>query len=330
MEIVATPQESRRVVGRLKRKLQEGSQPFRCRVGFQGGNRRDETVWWNPAAGIWSFANDELANRHWICFGVTHPDEHASPSITVEINIPKDVPSRSIAGALGKQGGDYFLTHSGRIGGGKKGVSKKAFLEFYEGERREIMWADGQSTERLVIGRIASPSFVNRLGAFVHAVDRFKRTFSEPAAGASLPEPDRLFFRPEFEGTRTYKTRELRQMTRNHGAVVRALNQLLDGELVGNTQHLDLFGWIGPHRKPFVFEVKTSTTTTDVYTGVGQLLIHAANWAEHATKILVLPELPGPALARALHELNIHVLTFKLRAGHARFHPNDAFKKLLG
>lgn len=83
--------------------------------------------------------------------------------------------NRFIAGAFGEgPDGTVYLLHSGKIGGGKKGVGKRAFLEQLHGT---MAWLnDGRDDLREVIGigALGTPGLIQGLATFIDAVAPFR------------------------------------------------------------------------------------------------------------------------------------------------------------
>jgi hypothetical protein len=190
-------------MGRIWAQLQEGAQPVESTIGFQGGQQR-ATVYWRPGERFWTYllqvarrpespenwvaaqpsesaaggsaSGVFLANRYWFCFGVTDPSATGGADITCEINVPYQGINRRVAGALVQDGlGQIYLTHSGKVGGGRKGIGKAPFLAFYQGARpRPVLWPDGQETEALLVAEVGSSGMAADIGRFVHQVAAFK------------------------------------------------------------------------------------------------------------------------------------------------------------
>jgi hypothetical protein len=61
-----------------------------------------------------------------------------------------------------------------------------------------------------------------------------------------------------------------------------------------------------------VYEVKTSTSRSDIYTALGQLFVHGTD--DNCKKVMVLPEIDPLAsdLYSALQKLNINIVKFEL------------------
>jgi len=188
-------------------KLVKGCQSFTRILGFKGGYATAE-VFWHPARGMWMHYDDQhIPNRHWCCYGVTNPKSAQQLDITVEINPPRSGYDRRIHGAFLQDGRSrVYLAHSGRVGGGRPGIGKSAFLEFSRGlQREQVLWPDGHTSEMFIVGRLSASRFPQQVASYVYEVSRFKDAVT--GAGAPLPAPTPAgSFSPEFEGEVEYLT----------------------------------------------------------------------------------------------------------------------------
>jgi hypothetical protein len=127
----------------------------------------------------------------------------------------------------------------------------------------------------------------------------------------------------EYAGEGTSKGHGGGKRTVEHGDVVKALEAVLRGN--GSSQKaqaIDLA--IVATAEADLFEVKTSARTTDVYTGVGQLLIHGECIKElfglPVKRHLVLPEKPKPSHGRHIsRKADINIVTYRKEGGTYRF-----------
>ncbi|MFC1559082.1 hypothetical protein ACFL39_00640 [Gemmatimonadota bacterium] len=128
---------------------------------------------------------------------------------------------------------------------------------------------------------------------------------TKPAASSS--------FKPEYSGLRKYRVKGQITTHQLHASTVNALCKMLVkfGLNPGNDQQRDLFIKGMKGAVEVLFEVKSSTTTTSIYTGVGQLLIHGTAEAKQPRKILVLPDLPTGTTMNVLTDLGIEVLCYE-------------------
>jgi len=123
-------------------------------------------------------------------------------------------------------------------------------------------------------------------------------------------------FRAEARGWRTGRRSDEIDYISNHGLVVDALRlwrseKLLpiDGEIV-NTALLDM-GVVRSNELVEVFEVKTSAGRSDIYSAIGQLMVHGT--APDCTRVMVLPgnEPIARDLQAALDRLKVVLVRFK-------------------
>jgi len=166
----------------LRAQLWAGAEVVRRNVGFQG-YASDFDLAWRPNEGFWSLLLDrppdesERSERYWCCFGSTIEPAH-SLNIACEINMPREGVNRHCAGAfLRDESGRIYLGHSGKIGGGRKGIGKAAFLE-HRGSKNivDVAWPNRGIGAMILIGEIGNAALLRRLGDFVCEVETFKST----------------------------------------------------------------------------------------------------------------------------------------------------------
>lgn len=130
-------------------------------------------------ADIWAMLTDGLQtkaeNRYWNCFGIGGHQNHASSRISVEINHPHHGVSRQIAGRfLRSETGRYAIGHSGKIGGGKKGITKEAFEKF-TGKNGIQVEIDGQIEQLSLLCFLdEGQNLIAKLSNFVHSAQAFR------------------------------------------------------------------------------------------------------------------------------------------------------------
>lgn len=143
-------------------------------VNFRGGGHYGN-VYWRPEELVWGlFEVLESESKYWIAWGVENPDGNIN--ITLETNPPLEGFSRRCSAAfLRDDKGRVVLGHSGRVGGGRRGIGKKAFLRYTDlNSRMLVQWPDGKYTEYLRIGEIGGADLKTGVATFVHEVARFK------------------------------------------------------------------------------------------------------------------------------------------------------------
>ena len=156
----------------------KGGQQVECVIGYQGGSETATLVWHSDVK-LWVMLEPErIANRFWCAYGTDDPTAHSMVSITCEINPPRLGINRQCAGLfIIDSAGAVHLAHSGKIGGGRAGIGKAAFV----GSRSQndlvpVMFPDKQEWEYIVIGRIDDADFLLDVAKFVHAVAEFKQS----------------------------------------------------------------------------------------------------------------------------------------------------------
>jgi hypothetical protein len=274
-------------------------------VGWQGGQAKRD-VHWHPEFKLWMCFDDSAANnRYWNAFGVGDPTKASGTlSIAVEVNSPFSGIDRRIAGAFARSSdGDLYLLHRGKVGGGRKGIGKTAFVMTYPGAISTVA-ENGQTSNAIIIGRFSQPEFQASVAAFVSLVDRFK-------AGLNVTPLDKTNgpqFKPEFFGTKILSPRAQIEAQCRHGIVINSLQGLLqaNGYVVGNTQRIDLRIPLN-NKSAAHFEVKTAADPYSIYAAIGQLYFHSRS---EDVRIAVLPETCAPDSLGVVKKLGIRVLLY--------------------
>jgi hypothetical protein len=310
----------------LKRKLKAALNCEGTRnIGFQGGNV-DRTVYSNGDGTLWvAFSRPSGISgvlRHWNAFGIYHPDWPAQ-RIIVEINIAIGSNNAQIAGFFAEDSdtGEIFLMHSGRIGGGRPGIGKSAFLVWSKAKREEVKEQNGAIRLGIAVGKLNDPDLASRIQNFVRVVQSFK---NEAASGKlGTPEFKRRIaefdkYSKEYSGTKKGIRGGAFEYVTYHGDIVQKLfdnrsSRLSRGEAVFNSQLIDLFvkkdGIISE-----VYEVKTTIGRQVLYTAIGQLVTHASLARADVAKFLVVPDdesIPKD-FAEAIAALGIQLRRFRL------------------
>jgi hypothetical protein len=247
------------------------------------------------------------------------PNSHSSVNITCEINPPTEGIDRRCAGVFLKDSGSgLYLAHSGKIGGGRKGIGKMNFLEQYSGSLEEVEWPDGVTAEVVLLGKIGGRSFVNNIAAYLRAVEAFKANATgQTPAPITEKNPD-LSFTPEFEGPKKkYKLTSAIESQCDHGTVVNTLHAELKalGFDAYKTSKIDLFLADGKTTITHLIEVKTDQSTTSLYQAVGQMMLHGALEKSDPQRILVLPGEVSTDTASRMKRLGIEIVRYDWKEG---------------
>jgi hypothetical protein len=147
-----------------------GAKQYKCKLGYKGGTVQAD-VFWLESVGIW-VAFQKIENRYWNAFGVKEPVDGENLDITCEINSPLIGINRMISGAFAMDDkGEMYILHSGKIGGGRKGIGKTLFRSNYK--YGLIKLDDG--LEYAQIGKLGDASLPNKTANFVREIDRIKK-----------------------------------------------------------------------------------------------------------------------------------------------------------
>ena len=213
--------------------------------------------------------------------------------------------------------------HTGDVGGGKKGVSGPGFRAWYGEPCSEVF--DGE--RRVRFGFIVIPlraldptrsarRYVDALGTFRDAVETKKVDVTSTAFMRCIRQFEAFYSEPRGRRTGNHPGR-IDYLSR-HGEVVDALRDWRKARPKGRASRIvkNVFIDMGVEdvRGELVelYEVKTSTTRTDVYSAIGQLVVHGP---ASCKKFVVLPagETLAADLASAFERQRITPLRFKLR-----------------
>ena len=212
--------------------------------------------------------------------------------------------------------------HSGRVGGGTKGVGKVAFLAWSNQRPLEAIDAEGGKREGIIVMPVEGIGASQSAARYIAQIARFK--IAVRAGELESPEfqkkqKDFEDFYAEAHGRRRGKRSSKIDYLSRHGEVVDALYEwrrqkgLAPGQRLVKNVLIDL-GCATGAALAEVFEVKTSATRSDLYTGIGQLLVHGTQGECLRTLVLPLDEPVPPDVHSALTRLNIALLRFELSA----------------
>ena len=176
---LADRNEIRKAYDKFEDHMTISGRKVKCFIYYQSGGKEGE-VTWRPELGIWSYFDPYAEKtRYWCAFGVEEPRLGASLSITCEINMPHEGIDLRIAGVFVRDAnGRIYITHSGRVGGGRKGISKSNFWKLYEGDQEiiDISWPNTKKSKAILIGALDDSKLAYRVMEFVNEVRRFKDT----------------------------------------------------------------------------------------------------------------------------------------------------------
>lgn len=340
-KIVTDISEIARLNEELGRRLSKSFTVQRVREITYPAGHHTGTVYFETAAGTavraWAPENRPEKLVNFLLAG--DPTASAWMQIDVQLNFPAGTYNRRMAGAFViDQDGFVLLAHRGKLARGRAGLPKAKVLgEFasYTVEADDL----GLISEVILISALDDPDLADRLWEFaVEAREVATRIASEEddkdadsdtptqskrggqdggAKPNSRPKDPLLKLRnyfDEYAGQGNSKGYGGGKRTVEHGDIVKALElQLRSRGSSQKAQAIDLA--IVAAQQVDLFEVKTSAQTTNVYTGVGQLLIHGECIREllelPVHRHLVLPELPRASHGKHVTgKGGIHIVTY--------------------
>lgn len=244
--------------------------------------------------------------------------------ISVEINIAFDGRVNSVAGLFARdiRDGSVYLMHSGRIGGGQRGVGKESFLCWSGIDPQAVHARNGNSKLAIPLMRISNGRDLRHVISYASKVSDFREAVKAGATDTkrfreSLAKWKEYY--SESSGIRTGKRKRNFSYITYHGDVVDAVaawrKKLLqkNERLVKNCQ-IDLGVAVG-HKLSEVYEVKTDCSRQSIYTAVGQLIVHSGS--SNCSRYLVAPNLSSlpTDISNALRRLGIRLIDFRVISG---------------
>lgn len=315
---LTSPKEIKQACATMLSTLKRDCTTHRRWLGWQGG-KGEYDLNWNAREGFWICADAFPDKDRWIfLFGIDDPGGDEFTRLVCEINPPKAGINRRCAGLFARDAdGAVWLTHSGKIGGGRKGIGKSAFLPTYRGARALVAWEDKPESEVIVIGRVDSEKFARHIANFVREVERFKTRAVSGDEPETTSEASSAFgeeqFNPEFFGKRlAYQASAEIEAHCDHGIIINVLAEIMKekGFNVANDRNRDLYAYTLANQMQILFEAKTDLTTSSIYQAVGQLLFHSVSQSPLPVCVLVVPALPSAEVRKILNKLQIRTLVF--------------------
>lgn len=169
LSIITNEQEIHAAQQQLQERIRGEGRPLgRYRIGNRRG-QGEVDVCYVERLGLWH-TTERIDNRWTNGFGLEDPATVPMLTVVAWINAAFDGSRRTGAGAFFRDAdGHTWIAHSGRLGGGKKGVGRTAFLDGFSGAVQSV-----EGCDYVVIGRIDAADFLDQLAAFVRAVQAFK------------------------------------------------------------------------------------------------------------------------------------------------------------
>lgn len=287
-------------------------------IGYPSNNHDYRVYAAGPGELYWALSrpsDDHGVRRYVNTFGVFAAGA-GSQQIVVEVSVPERGDDARAGGMFARDplNGAIYLLHSGKVGGGRKGVGTTAFRAFHGGPLEPVQ-AKSRLREAIRLGRLSDARLPALIWSYVRLVAGFKEQIRAGGPAVAAPQPSSALDDEPWGRRRGERTAEFDYYS-YHGAIYAALKHRIQARVkkglrVDRTQRIDLGVWDAEHLKE-VFEIKTGGGRQAFYTALGQLLTHAPD--PHIRKTLVLPHevtLP-PDCEHALARLNIATERFAL------------------
>lgn len=133
------------------------------------------------------FTSEPRDNRHWNVFGVGYPFGSVAVTPSIQLNLALGPAGPALSAVfMADDDGRRWVGHTGRLGGGKTGVTITAFLSHYP--RAEAVRIGSSQRDVIVLGCIEEP---DALVDAVADIAKAARSFREQlGAAAELDDSD--------------------------------------------------------------------------------------------------------------------------------------------
>jgi hypothetical protein len=245
--------------------------------------------------------------------GLENPFEKSNLNITVEFNFPNTGLHKRIAGCiLSDSRNGIYIGHSGKIGGGRAGIGKGPFTDWYPSNPITVDWGISQTRELLFVSKLNSNTFQMELKKFISRVHEFK----EKAMQGLLKPATSPAYSSEFSGHRKpYRVEREIQAEVNHGLIVDELKKKLDSKgLKAWSDRRDLYVEKSRGVRSLLFEIKTNITSSDIVKAIGQLFYYSTSFQmdKNTKRILVIPNKIKTHHVKEIQSLGIQVIKYRL------------------
>lgn len=295
----------------LKKRLKETeSEQIPVRYSSPAGVGNEVMAGYSETYGIWWYF-DGKEDTWWNPYGLGRPADGRPVTGRCQINMSKKGLNRQVAGAFATdEEGRLFLLHSGKVGGGKKGVGKSAFTDWYPDKPVTVDF-DGEKADYFIIAEPGSSGFFEQLVFFVKKVYEFKET-ADHTGIAGLTNQERLLSNGESLFRTPYNLPERTVLrSADHARITNSLLETLKeaGFKAFRNRFIDTFIMDDSGEITYIFEIKSRLTTQTLYTAVGQLFIYGLK--HRAVYVVVLEETVPADLVEDLGKLKINCLTYR-------------------
>lgn len=299
------------------------------------GGRNEIPVYYSKQNDIWwADTTFNSTKKFHNLFGI-HPDFSRTNQILIQINYQKRFSNYKEGALWAKDSkGRIYLLHTGKMGGGVKGISIENINGYYSGQKASAFY-NSKPKDFFIVCELNAIHAYSQVNFFINEIYRIKEilksisipnTDSMPITSLRNKRPPHILkkYTPEFWGKRKSYLKNMKvESNCDHGIVVDALRIELEqnfgfkGRCVKNG-YIDL--GIEKGGKPIaIFEFKTSIGTQAIYTAIGQLLLHSNNFKKKPAKIMVLPNTIETERENDIRTLGIQVLKYRWNGQEIKF-----------
>jgi hypothetical protein len=162
-------------VRRLEQRLQQVAERRQLTLLIPHYPSEKHEAYWVEQERVWTVVASEDTGpgspgyKYWCSYGATDPGAVPAQLCVLQINVQSTGDPWKTSGALATDGRHTYLLHNGRLSG------RMEFARRYPGQRTTVAWP-GRSAPLpyFVVGQLEHRHFAKQLGAYVHAVARFK------------------------------------------------------------------------------------------------------------------------------------------------------------
>ncbi len=332
--------EDKKEVSLAHRKLEQklisqSTKHGKINVGYPGGHDIVMSYWFAKQKFWWALKKYSWV--YWNSFGIETNDNEPqwnsnhSHNITCEFNLSPSGKRSKKAGCFVKdENGKIYLAHTGKIGGGRKGIGKSAVEENYSGLKQ---WYDVSGSagpkKVIIISGLDDRQLLSNLAFFVHEIKKIK----ELAVRGKLHKKPRFLlknFNKEFEGKRNpYTPSQTIHANVSHGTIVNSLEMLAQkhGFRTFYNRATDLY-LENKYGKTVMLEIKTDVSTESKYKAIGQLIYNSKRpGAGKPALIAVFPSDIDSEFKKILSDLKIKLISYRWKNEQPMF--DAIFDRLL-
>jgi hypothetical protein len=268
---------------------------------------------------------DEGAPRRLNWFGLFN--EHGNLQITVELNVPFEGRNDQIAGFFFREtrSKQYFLGHSGRVGGGTPGVGKIGFLSWTDKQLIDIEDDEGQIREGILVTALGQSGTGASITSYIASIAAYKaavRAGETSKPEFQLKQHHYKAYYEEARGRRKGTRRADIDYITRHGDIVSAIHKWRlnqpNPRLAKPVKDILIdFGMAVGNNLIEVYEAKSAADRSSIYKAIGQVFVHGPQ--RNCVRTVVLPdsEILSEELFAALERLGVKVLRFRFNANGA-------------